>query len=347
MGWRRGPASPNARRAGVPAAVPDPERTRNMLQGLFSSATRYLSEFRQTWLVRNGASHPTEAPAPVAPPLSSLERLRLTDGVGRTLFGQYAQHRSEARGDEETGWLLLGLREPREAVALATLPAGALRDAGVSHVRFNSTAQAVASRIVRQNDRRLTILGVVHTHPGSLRHPSDGDLRGDRVWVRHLRGREGVFGIGTADAGPLGADLFAVQPRPNVQCLGELRFSWYALGNNESTYRPLPVELTLGPDLAAGLHAAWPTLEHHADRLERLYEQQARTRIEVLSDSVPPGLAVTLPLAGEANSVRILLHENEVRYLVERQGELFAADLDDELIDRGAYRLLAELTTNE
>jgi len=32
-----------------------------------------------------------------------------------------------------------------------------------------------------------------------------------------------------------------------------------------------------------------------------------------------------------------------VRYLVEREGELFAADLDDPLIDRGVYRLMAEL----
>ena len=128
-----------------------------------------------------------------------LERVLLTDGVGRTLFEEFAGHRSEARGEEETGWVLLGLREAREAVVLATLPAGALRDASVAHVRFNSNAQALASRIVRQTDRRLTTLGVVHTHPGSLRHPSDGDFRGDGQWVANLRGKEGVFGIGTAD----------------------------------------------------------------------------------------------------------------------------------------------------
>jgi len=318
-----------------------------MLQGLFSSAARTLSEWRNAFLFRNGASHQTDGSAPVAPPLYPLEKVRLTDGVARTLFGQYAQHRSEARGQEETGWLLLGFRLPREAVALATLPAGALRDAGVAHVRFNSTAQAVGSRIVRQDERRLTILGVVHTHPGSLRHPSDGDLRGDRVWVRNLRGRAGVFGIGTADSDPAEAELFAVQPRPNVLCLGKSRFSWYALGQDDTNYRPLPVELTLGPDLAAPLHAAWPTLEAHADRLERLFEQQARTRIAVIPDSVPAGLSVTLPLAGEGNSVRILLQEHEVRYLVERQGKLFEADLDDPRIDRGVYRLLAELAPSE
>src|SRR5262249_1299726 len=119
-----------------------------------------------------------------------LERIRLTDGVGRTLFEQYRSHRCAARGENETGWLLLGLRQARDAVALATLPAGALCDAGVAHVRFNSVAQAVGRRIIRQGDKRLTILGVVHTHPGSLRHPSDGDLRGDRDWVGRLRGGE-------------------------------------------------------------------------------------------------------------------------------------------------------------
>src|SRR5262249_44661109 len=157
-----------------------------------------------------------------------LEHVLLTDGVGRTLFEEYANHRSASRGEEETGWVLLGLREPTRAVVLATLPAGAEYEASTAHVRFNSTGQAVASRIVRQADRRLSIVGVVHTHPGSLRHPSDGDYRGDVQWVRHLRGGEGIFGIGTAD-GPTVAPgaAFAQQPRPHVQCLGELRFSWY------------------------------------------------------------------------------------------------------------------------
>ena len=79
-----------------------------------------------------------------------LQRVLVADGVGRTLFREYAAHRGEARGDEETGWVLLGLREANEAVALATLPAGTERDASVAHVRFNSSGQALGSRIVRQ-----------------------------------------------------------------------------------------------------------------------------------------------------------------------------------------------------
>ena len=264
----------------------------------------------------------------------------MTDGVGRTLFEEYARHRATARGNEETGWMLMGLREPGQAVGLATLPAGTRAESSVSHVQFNSLAQAVGSRIIRQDDRRLTILGVIHTHPGSLRHPSEGDLRGDRVWARCLRGREGVFGIGTADAqGPV---LYAHQPRPNVQCLGELRFSWYALRQGASRYQPLPVELTLGPDLARRLHPLWPTLEEHAERIERLYQQLARLRIEVVNDPAP-GLLLELPLTDEGHALRVVLSGKTVRYFLQREGRLLEADHQDERVDCGVYRLLAEL----
>jgi proteasome lid subunit RPN8/RPN11 len=316
------------------------EQTRTMLRALISSASRLLEELRRAWLVPAASARPGVAGAVPVAPCSPLERVVLTDGVGRALFEEYARHRAAARGEEETGWVLLGLREPREAIALATLPAGTLRDASVSHVRFNSTAQAVASRIVRQDDRRLSILGVVHTHPGSLRHPSDGDLRGDRLWVGHLRGQEGVFGIGTADAANV--SLYSLQPRPNVQCLGELRFSWYSLRQGTAAYRPLPVGMALGPDLARRLRAAWPTLETHAERIERLFLQQANLRIEVVEDK-PPGLVLVLPLAGEGNALRVVLCETTVRYLVQRKGELFEVDHHDELVDRGTYRLLAQL----
>jgi len=267
----------------------------------------------------------------------------LTDGVGRTLFEEYHHHRQEARGDEETGWVLLGLRQATEAVVLATLPAGAERDAGVAHVRFNSEAQALASRIIRQTDRRLTILGVVHTHPGTLRHPSDGDLRGDGQWVRLLRGHEGVFAIGTADGANEADSLFAYQPRPHVQCLGELRFSWYSLRAGENAYRPLPVELTLGPDLARALHAIWPILETHAERLDRLYRQQTGLRFEVASGDWSPGLVLTLPLASSGAAIRVLVRRKEVRYYVVRGGELLEVDLHEDYVDRGVYLLLAEL----
>ena len=171
-------------------------------------------------------------PGPTAPlAYRPLKRLLLADEVARVLFDEYASHRATDRGDEETGWVLLGWREPDEAIALATLPAGADREAGEAHVRFNSSAQTVASRIVRQADKRLTLLGVVHTHPGSLRHPSDGDFRGDIRWVGQLRGGEGVFGIGTANGKYVDPMEELRQPRPNIQCRRDLCFNWYSLRN--------------------------------------------------------------------------------------------------------------------
>jgi len=104
-----------------------------------------------------------------------IKRAVLTDGVGRTLFEDYEAHRQGERGQEETGWVLLGLREADEAVVLASLPAGNRRDAGSGHIQFSSEAQILGTRILRQANRRLTVLGVVHTHPGSLRHPRDED----------------------------------------------------------------------------------------------------------------------------------------------------------------------------
>jgi hypothetical protein len=310
-----------------------------------------LQLFRQFWTALHhslvgpppAAVLPADPPAATPGPYEPLQRVRLSDGVGHTLFEEYATHRAAERGDEETGWVLLGLREKDEAVVLATLPAGAERDAGVAHVWFNSTAQAVGSRIVRQLDRRLTTLGVVHTHPGTLRHPSSGDFEGDSVWVQRLRGKEGVFGIGTADPKSKADRLFARQPRPHVQCLGPLSFCWYALREGDRRYRKVPVELTIGPDLARPLHEVWPIVEAHAERLERLFCQQAGMACDVAASAGSKALVVTVPLAEPNSAVRVLLRPKEVRYFVVRDGDVFAVDGPSEHIDQGVYLLMAEL----
>ncbi len=319
------------------------EWTRNMIQALVGKTNHWLNELYRSWHRSRPIGTPPQPTVSAPLHYGPVERVVLTDGVGRTLFEEFAGHRVESRGDEETGWVLLGLREAREVVVLATLPAGTLRDASVAHVRFNSNAQALASLIVRQSNRRLNMVGVVHTHPGSLRHPSDGDLRGDGQWVANLRGKEGVFGIGTADGLSSPGELFASQPRPNVQCLNGLRFSWYALRQGDRAYRTLPVELTIGPDLARPLHDIWSTLELHAERIERLYRQQSGLRFEVVTDEWGPGLLLTLPLAERGHAVQVLIRPKEVRYYVVRGGQLLEVEHHDEWIDRGVYLLLAEL----
>jgi hypothetical protein len=308
------------------------------------TAARLLRELTGPIRPQSSASSTVSAtPRPLRP----LAHLRLTDEVNRTLFEEYAAHRGTPRGEEETGWAVLGLRDGDEAVALATLPAGTEREAGEAHVRFNSTAQALASRIVRQRDRRLTLLGVVHTHPGSLRHPSDGDYRGDSRWVGQLRGGEGVFGIGTADAKPGPAAGVAWQPVPHRQCLDKLCLSWYALGEGDRNYRPLTVEVTLGPDLASPLRPVWGEVEEHADRLDRLARQQSGVTFDVIHGRQKPALAVTVALADTSESVRIVLEGKEVRYYLARGAEVLAADLREARVDQGLYLLLAELAARD
>jgi proteasome lid subunit RPN8/RPN11 len=315
-----------------------------MFQALVSAAGRFFNELsRACFREHLPPREVIEAPATGPRVYHRLERVVLSDRVSRTLFEEYAAHREGARGEEETGWVLLGVREPDQAVVRATLPAGAHREAGVAHVRFNSNAQALASRIVRQWDRRLTMLGVVHTHPGSLRHPSDGDYRGDSQWVGQLRGREGIFGIGTADADPRHEPGASRRPQPHMECMDALRFSWYSLREGDRHYRPLPVEGNLGPDLARPLHPIWLTLERYAEQLDRLCRQQAGVAFRVVEEPDGPALGVEIKLAEPGELLRLVLRGKEVQYYLLRGEELLAVDPDEDRVDRGVYLLLAEL----
>lgn len=305
--------------------------------GAAVEAARRLAE-----AVRPRAAIPAVAEA--APtPLQPLIRVRLADEVARTLFAEYAAHLAGERGHEETGWALLGYRDGDSATVVATLPAGAEREAGAAHVRFNPEAQALASRIVRQSDKRLALLGIAHTHPGSLRRPSDGDFRGDVQWVRQLRGGAGVFAIGTADAAADPQPGVLWQPRPHRQCRGGLSWSWYSLATGDRSYHPLPVELTLGPDLAQPLRPVWPMIEAHADRLDRLARQLNRVGFAAAAGKSGPALAVVIPLAEPGAAVRVLLEGKEVRYFLERGDQVLAADLPESRVDQGVFLLLAEL----
>lgn len=281
--------------------------------------------------------------AEAIPALEPLQRLILADDVGRTLFGEYAKHRQSARGHEEIGWVLLGLRRGPEAIALATLPAGTMRDAATEHVLFDADVQAFASRLVRQEQRALRLIGVVHTHPGSLRHPSTADYHGDIAWVPQLYGGEGVFGIGTADAEAHGEGV-AWQPTPHVECFGPLCYSWYALGEHDRHYRPLPMELTIGPDWGAPWRTVWDEIEQHAARLENLAQMFAKARFAIQQGITKPTLVLTLPLPGaEEKAIQVRMEGKSVRYWLLTPDGPMAAQFHEERVDVGVFAMLAEL----
>jgi proteasome lid subunit RPN8/RPN11 len=309
-----------------------------MIRGLLTTASRYLYDWSQV-LAGERVPAPELFLSEGRRPYRRLERVVLADEVARTLFRDYADHRAGPRGEEEVGWILLGLRNESEAIVCATLPAGADREAGVAHVHFNSTAQAVASRIVRQSDRRLGIVGVVHTHPGSLRHPSDGDYRGDSQWVGRLRGGDGVFAIGTADASPVNGK--PVLHAESMQTEGHLCFSWYALGDGAARYRRLAVEVADGPDLAQPLHAIWDTIEHHAEALDGLCRQLAQVSFEVIEKE--RSLLARIPVWDGPDVLRILLRQDTARFILDRGGTLMAIEPKEPLLEKAVLMILAEL----
>jgi proteasome lid subunit RPN8/RPN11 len=309
-----------------------------MFRGLLTTVSRYLRDWSEALAVERLPAPELFAPAGQCT-YRRLERVVLAEEVARTLMRDYADHRAGPRGAEEVGWVLLGLRDEVTATVLATLPAGADREAGVAHVHFNSTAQAVASRIVRQTDRRLGIVGVVHTHPGSLRHPSDGDFRGDSLWVSRLRGGDGVFGIGTADGKP--ANGKPASHAAHMRTEGELCFSWYALGAGDRHYRRLPVDVVDGPDLARSLHPIWNIIETHAVALDVLFRQLAKVKVE-------PGesghvLLVRIPVGDSGDELRIQVGRQETAFHLKRDGDTIVIDPAEPQLDRAVFLVLAEL----
>jgi hypothetical protein len=307
-----------------------------VLAKLFNLAKAVFARGRRSALAAPSTLTLTSGPKAYQP----LQRVVLADGVLRTLFDDFARHRQTARGEEEFGWALLGVRDECEAHALAALPAGAQRHASLTHIQFHSNAQAVATRLLRQRDKQLTMLGVVHTHPGSLRHPSSGDYRGDILFVTRLRGREGVFGIGTADTN--GQSPETRQPAPNQHVRGPLCFHWYALAEGNDNYRAIPVVASNADDLARPLAGLWPTLETHADALENLSLQLAHISLDVVGAEADASLALAVALADDRR-LRVLLQGSAARYYVESDGDLSAVEPGATAVDHGVYSILAEL----
>jgi len=283
------------------------------------------------------AQRPTlPEPATIPKAYRRLERIVLTDGVVRTLFDDFDRHRETARGEEEFGWVLLGVREEAEAIVLAVLPAGAQRHASLTHIQFHSNAQTVATRLLRQTDKRLAMLGVAHTHPGSMRHPSSGDYRGDIQFVARLRGREGIFAIGTADAS---FPETVTSSEPHRHGRGSLCMTWYALAEGDPQYRKIPIATIAGDDLAHPLASVWPTLETHADGLERLCQQLSGGQLS----SAGQAFSFAVPLADDPRRLRVLLEGPQIRYYVEDEGNLLVVDPEAVTLEHGVYAILAEL----
>ncbi|MCS7159021.1 MAG: Mov34/MPN/PAD-1 family protein [Gemmatales bacterium] len=317
------------------------------------SLTQRVWQRASNWLDQlvSPASRPTQSTAASGPArpasLRRLQRVCFSSAVLESVFDSFAEHRQSDRGEEETGWVLLGYRQEAEAIVLAALPAGTFREAGVAHVRFNTLAQAVATRILRARDRQLTILGVLHTHPGRLRHPSRGDFEGDSQWVRLLPGQEGVFGIGTVEEDDEAADApIVIQPSENSWYWRGLRLSWYALAAGDRQYRALPVQVILGEDLAAFLLPVWETLEYHAVGLEQLFRHMTLLRVETLTEQGEDGrtwdyLSIRLPVH-EREEIRVLLDGPKLWFFYDDGENTYEVD-GEPPVDRGVFLVLAEL----
>jgi hypothetical protein len=139
---------------------------------------------------------------------------------------------------------------------------------------------------------------------------------------------------------------YAHQPRPNVQTLDEMMLSWYALRSEDAAYRPLPVTLTLGPDLARPLHSVWHEIEEHALELERLYRQQVGVSFDALQSAEKPGLSIRIPVADPKGAIRVIIKDEICRYYFERNGDIYLVDCVEERVDRGVYLLLAEMASD-
>ena len=220
LSFRLGPIRPSGGGVGV-------------LQGLVSSAGRFISDLGRAWIRERNPTLGRRAksvPATTAP-YPPLRRLTLTDEVSRTLFEEYAVHRRSNRGDEETGWTLLGIRDGDEAIILATLA----RRGALQRRRRSRSIQQLGPGAGQSNpspEGSPTDDARRRPHaPGQPETSKRRRLPGRPPWVSVLRGGEGVFGIGTVDqpqpgrphvrppaaparASPRRAFLLLVCPRP-------------------------------------------------------------------------------------------------------------------------------------
>ncbi len=286
-----------------------------------------------SWFRR--AEQPT-IPLQQPEPPSVETRFVVATGVLDTLFGEYAAHRRTSRGSEEIGWLLVGYRTETEVHVVGTIPAGTHRDASAVHVEFDSESQTLASRIIRQSDRRLRIVGIVHTHPGSMRQPSDGDLHGDLQWIRRLQNSEGLFAIGTSDG--------RTPPNPaHATTADDLRFSWYALAATDSNYRAMAIQSIPHEDVGSPLRAIWEIVEAWHGPVNRICHLFAGIRLGIMTEDGTVWLRATFQLGWPGETIYLLLSTAEARYYWEVGQTLTRVDPQEPDIEVALPTILAEL----
>ncbi len=287
------------------------------------------------WFGRGSSAKVRRATIERLPTVARLDVVTVAEGVLRSLESGYHEHLEGPRRNEEMAWLLLGYANDDSLQIEAAVPAGESRDASAVHVRFDTSVQALATCILRSDDPRLVPLGVFHTHPGSLDHPSGGDFQGDSEWVRRIPGRRGVFGIGTCDGGP-------TLPGNHQTRVGNLCFSWYHLGVGDVSYRPISLVTKPGDDRARGLLPVWDSVQEHADPLLGLARQLATVRFQVANLEGQTHLAVSIPVRGANAFLRLIFHSHKIWYYLDSNGEWLAVDTKETDPEIAVYRLLAE-----
>lgn len=292
-----------------------------------------------------------------AAPAITPGAVRIHQGVLNTMFEDFHRHKETDRGDEETGWMLLGRRESGEVIVEAALPPGEFRDAGTAHVNVNSTAISVAMRVLKKSHPRLDVVGMAHTHPGSLDRPSEGDYRGDIHWVRKLPGKQGVFAIGiwqfdepvnflgeesnqgSGDVRQVAAPVTGFQD-------GRSRFNWFSLSEGDGWYKACPMEPVPGDDYGQSVREHWEVLEHFAGSIDRLLQMQPGMRMGLLpvSDGLAPAMVLCQPLARDGEELQVVLQGREARFFRMSAEEIDELQAPRERLDTAFYEVMAELT---
>ncbi len=306
---------------------------------LFGKLNHLLKELNQLVYGKKASDILSVEPKELLP----VRYVSICSGVGQTIVDGYRNHLNQDRGEEETGWLLMGYRKKKHAIISAAVPAGEFREASSTHVKFNSLAQVVAGRLLRQLHDNLEVLGLFHTHPGKLRHPSSGDFQGDIQWVKKLPGKQGVFGIGTVDSDSSIPSSFSTKIAPNTFTMSGMRFDWFSLASGDANYNKIPVRWILGNDLAKPLHYVWDAMEIHAGEIEKVLAQQAKASCGITQGPKGHQLTISIPLAGTAGKILVFIFKDKVQYFFEKNEQLFEVDILEEKIDRGVYLVLAEL----